>query len=194
MNDKNRAIFESVRDHLNKADLSASEQFDKAVLTLSTAGLGFSVALTRYIVPLESAAAICLLVVSWLCFAAAIISTVVSFLTSRSAIRDTRSYAHRYYMEGDDKFADRVSPYSRVTYVLNFVSGFVFIIAILLTIAFATINVSVEGKMTENNDPGKSHEERGYVPPPADSGGKPEKQGNQENQESEDSGESEDWS
>ena len=141
-NAKNRELFGAIRDHLNKADLSNAEQFDKAILTLSTGGLGFSIALIKFVIPLQSAIYTILLRLSWVCFAFAIVLTVISFMTARAAIQDTRMYAFKYYMELDDDYGDKVSPYSRATYWLNRFSGSIFVLAVILTITFVSFNAN----------------------------------------------------
>lgn len=174
MTDPNTEKFEAIRDHMNRADLSTTEQFDRAILTLSTAGLGFSIAFIKHIVPLDQAVHLWLLHVSWICFVAAIVVTVLSFMTAKGAIRDTRMYAFKYYMERDDSFGARISPYSRVTYFLNFLSGLVFITAIVFTVAFASLNVPTEPCMNDEKNVIEPGVKKGYVPPPANTGGKPQ--------------------
>ena len=175
-NAKNRELFGAIRDHLNKADLSNAEQFDKAILTLSTGGLGFSIALIKFVIPLQAAINTILLRLSWICFVFAIVLTVISFMTARAAIRDTRMYALKYYMEMDDDYGDKVSPYSRATYWLNIFSGSIFVLAVILTITFVSFNANWEASVQDqDNNTNIPTEERGYVPPPASSGGKPKK-------------------
>ena len=174
-NSTNRELFGAVRDHLNTADLSSTEQFDKAILTLSTGGLGLSIVLLKLLIPLNSAGYIWLLMLSWICFASAIVLTVISFMTARAAIRDTRMYAYEYYMEDNDDYANKVSPYSRATYWLNLASGIVFVIAVITTIFFVGSNRPWESNMENQDNSNSSKVEKGYVPPPASTGGKPEK-------------------
>ena len=101
MPEDNRQLFGSIRDHLNQVDLSNSEQFDKAILTLSSSGLGLSIAVIQYVVPLDDGKYFFLLWGAWVLFSMAIITTVISFMTTKEAINEMRYYAHQFYIEGD---------------------------------------------------------------------------------------------
>ena len=57
-------IFDSFRDELYKRQLSNSEAYDKAILSLSSAGLAISLSFIKFIVPLEQAKYICVLEIS----------------------------------------------------------------------------------------------------------------------------------
>ena len=154
---------------MNQADLSNTEQFDKAILTLSSSGLGLSIAVIQFIVPLAVANFVWLLWASWILFASAIVVTVVSFMTTSRAIKDTRYYAYQYYLNSEEKYADKVSPFSVITHYLNRISGIVFILAISSTVAFVVPNLSYEGmSMNDKNGGNLETGKRGYVPPPVD--------------------------
>lgn len=70
--DERQRIHSETRQDLLKRQLSNAENFDKAILSLSTAGLGFSLAFIKDILPLSNAAHLILLHVSWFLFGAAI--------------------------------------------------------------------------------------------------------------------------
>ena len=70
-------------DELSKRDLSNVENLDKAILSLSSAGLGLSLVFIRNVVPLKDASYIFLLHLSWFMFVLAIISLIVSFWSIR---------------------------------------------------------------------------------------------------------------
>jgi hypothetical protein len=76
------------------ADESASSQednFDKSMLTLSSASLGVSLAFIKDTVPLDKAVWKPLLLASWVTFALCIVTTVVSFRFSIAASKRRRS-------------------------------------------------------------------------------------------------------
>jgi len=52
-------VYERTRDDLLKRQLSNAENFDKAILSVSTAALGFSLAFLKDIVPLAEADNVC---------------------------------------------------------------------------------------------------------------------------------------
>lgn len=67
-------------DELSKRDLSNVENLDKAILSLSSAGLGLSLVFIRNVVKLAEASHVWFLHVSWFMFVLAIISTLSSYL------------------------------------------------------------------------------------------------------------------
>ena len=67
-------------EELSKRDLSNVENLDKAILSLSSAGLGLSLVFIRNVVKLAEALHVWLLHLSWLMFVLAIISMLLSYL------------------------------------------------------------------------------------------------------------------
>lgn len=67
--DETKKIYSETRNDLLNRHLSNTEAFDKAVLSLSSAGLGVSLAFIKDIVPIHTIINIRLLYISWLCFA-----------------------------------------------------------------------------------------------------------------------------
>jgi hypothetical protein len=65
--ERKRLYSETRKDLLNR-QLSNAENFDKAILSLSTAGLGFSLAFIKGIVPIRGATYLFLLYFSWWMF------------------------------------------------------------------------------------------------------------------------------
>lgn len=177
VNPENRRIFESARDHLNDASLKNSEALDKAILTLSSSGLALSLTFTKFVAPIGAAKAVCLLHISWLCFGGAIISTIVSFLSSTSAIAVEREHIYKYYIKENDKYANEKNIWGRFTYWLNRISAMLFIVGMLSTVGYVWSNTQQEQVMS------KKENERGYVPPkrePSSSGQSSKPQSSQE--------------
>jgi hypothetical protein len=54
-NEKAQELYERYRDELLKRQLSNSENFDKAILTLSSAGLALYLTAIEHVVPLVAA-------------------------------------------------------------------------------------------------------------------------------------------
>jgi hypothetical protein len=140
MDDRQR-IHSETRQDLLKRQLSNAENFDKAILSLSTAGLGFSLAFIKDILPLSNAAHILLLHVSSYLFAAAIVSTVLSFILSQSGIDKQLEFADKYYVDREEEYLTKKNWQATATTYLNNIAGVVFIGAICLTIAFVSLNV-----------------------------------------------------
>ena len=165
VNEKNRRIFENARDHLNQADLKNTEQFDKAILSLSSAGLALSISFSKFIAPPDIAECIVLLKLSWLLFGLAIVSTILSFLASSSAINTAREHIFQYYMEGNDAYANRPNPGSIAAYWLNRMSALLFILGITTTVIYVNQNIHINEEHTVSNKNNSEQEQRGYVPP-----------------------------
>lgn len=148
--DKTRQeLYAKTRDDLLKRQLSNSENADRAVLTVSTAALGFSLAFLKDVVPLAAADQLWLLYVSWLCFTLAIIITLASFFTSQKAINAQLALAERYYLQHDESaYANRPSS-ATVTENLNLAGAVIFVVGIFLTCIFAVINIGKGTHMSE---------------------------------------------
>ena len=91
------------RDELLKRELSNSQLFDKAILALSSAGLGFSLAFIRKGFSLAEATPVYLLYSSWILFAVAIASTLISFFTGQCAIKKQLKLNESHYLENKEK-------------------------------------------------------------------------------------------
>lgn len=92
-------LYAETRKDLLSRQLSNSERFDTAVLTLSTGALGASLAFISNVVPLERAQCLILLRVSWWLFGVSIGSTMLSFLASQRGIARQLEYAEAYYLQ-----------------------------------------------------------------------------------------------
>jgi hypothetical protein len=139
--DERQRIHSEVRQDLLKRQLSNAENFDKAILSLSTAGLGFSLAFLKDIVRLSTADHMILLLVSWFLFGTAIVSTVLSFMLSQSGINKQLEFADKYYADREEEYLTKKNWQGIATTYLNNVAGVVFIGAICLTIAFVSLNL-----------------------------------------------------
>ncbi len=121
-------------NHLREALLSSSNQFDRAILTLSSGLLALSLAFIKDIVPLKEAQWMNLLFVSWCLLGFAILSTVISFLASQKAIRLCLEEA-----------ASDGGVWSKITTGLNIISAALFVFGVSSTVVFVIKNLSKEG-------------------------------------------------
>ena len=135
------------RDELLKRQLSNSQLFDKAILTLSSAGLGFSLAFIRKGVSLDEATQVYLLYFSWGLFFLAIASTLISFFTSQRAISKQLEFNEGYYLgnEGkpsnsENKADNSKNRWNQITNTLSCFSLIFYLLAILLTVLFIALN------------------------------------------------------
>ena len=135
--------LEKELDVLRTRESSNTQMFDKAILTLSSAGLGFSLAFIKNIVSLDKTISVwglntaTLLYVSWLLFATAIATTLYSFLVS---LRELQKQSEQVNSElaGQSEFCAESNddPTERLAYV----SFGCYIEAVVLTVGFIIIN------------------------------------------------------
>jgi hypothetical protein len=135
---------------VNKRELSGSENFDKSVLTLSSAGLALSITFLKDFGPLSSGAFPWMLYASWGMFTIATLSTMVSFQVSGKALNHQKVVARRAYMEGEEKAFDEVGFWSHVLLWLNRTSAVTFVAALSFTIAFIISNLEGNRMATGN--------------------------------------------
>jgi len=142
-------LYGEVRADLLKRQLSNNENADRAILTVSMAALGFSLAFLKDVVPFQTADCSWLLYLSWVFFPVAIIATLLSFFTSQKAITEHLEFAHKYYIKRDEQAAQLQSKYASITEFLNR-AGAVFLVAgMLVTCVYIFINLGKGNTMTK---------------------------------------------
>ena len=142
-------IYDEYRKILLDRQLSNSEKYDGALLSLSTGVLGLSLAFIKDIVPIGDLIIVWVLIASWALFAISIILTITSYITSQKGIKTQLEYAEEYYLKGNKDYLNRGNPYSVWTECFNLLSGVCFILALVVTILFVTINLYEAMKMSE---------------------------------------------
>ncbi|MBU3610995.1 hypothetical protein ICN32_10565 [Polynucleobacter wuianus] len=135
-------LYSKRRDELLKRQLSNSENADRAILTISIAALGFSLAFLKDLVPLRDAQFLILLYASWIAFTCAILVTLASFFSSQAAINGELIRAEKYYLEKDQSQFDRRLIEERITVSLNWVAAISFVAGVVLTCIFSGINLA----------------------------------------------------
>ena len=134
-------LYLKEEEELSKRDLSNVENLDKAILSLSSAGLGLSLVFIKNVVELSKANHIWILYGSWLMFGLAITSTLLSYLFGQHALNKQREFIERYYLEGDEEAGQQTSFASKMTRVLGYVSVFTYIAAVAGTALFIGLNL-----------------------------------------------------
>ena len=153
VSDEIRKVYADHVAEINKREVSSSENFDKAVLTFSSAGLALSVGFLKDFVPIQGAAAPWTLYWSWALFTAATCATIISFLVSGQALEAQKGRAYAYYMQGDDDALERGNAWDRGTRLLNYTSGGSFLLAMILSVVFISINLEKGSAMKDRNTP-----------------------------------------
>ena len=102
-------LYVKEEEDLSKRDLSNVENLDKAILSLSSAGLGLSLVFIKNVVELSKANHVWVLNGSWLMFVLAITSTLLSYLFGQRALNKQREFNEKYYLEGDEDAGQQTS-------------------------------------------------------------------------------------
>ena len=132
------AAMARYRDLLVKADLKASEAYDKAVMTLSGGTLAISLTFIKDVAPSPQPGTIWSLETAWICLAISILAILFSMLTSRWAIRKAIDQVDR-----NDKFKGTPGGhFAYITKVLNVAAGLAFFGGVFFLGWFAITNMA----------------------------------------------------
>jgi hypothetical protein len=140
---------------------SSTDSYDQSLLTLSSGGLGLSIAFIKDIVPLHDAMWLWLLYSSWIAFALCILTTVISFQIAIEAQKEHLDNCYKYYFDGDETCLNKRGKFSRCLTKCTILAGGFFILALACTIVFAIGNVE-RAKMA-NDRSKKSQEGKGPI-------------------------------
>lgn len=135
-------IFDSLRDELYKRQLSNSEAYDRAILSLSSAGLAISLTFIKFIVPLEEANHLVVLKASWVLLLLSVIATLISFLIGNKGISTQLKYAEQYYIEAKANAFNKFNIYAYLNSSLNYISGTLFLVALSCVVSFVILNIN----------------------------------------------------
>ncbi len=157
-----KSLYKETRDDLLKRQLSNSENYDKAVLSLSTIFLGLSLSFLKNIIPLQYVIQLWVLYSSWASLALAVLCTLGSFLVSQIAINEQLKKAEDYYINGK-RDALKKSSSAKWTDRLNWASGIFFIVGVVLTMVFVIGNTSKEIIMSGENKSNQTQLNEGHL-------------------------------
>ncbi|WP_147330454.1 MULTISPECIES: hypothetical protein [unclassified Duganella] len=142
-------IFATYKAEAEKRQLSSSENFDKSILTYSSGGLAVSLTFLKDFIPIKEASGAFLLYGSWLFFVIATGVTITSFLVSYKAQENSLFCAQKYYLEGLEDYFNRKSWCDHVTKWFNIISGIAFVLALIFTSIFVSINLDKASTMSD---------------------------------------------
>lgn len=140
---KRRDAYEKCMDEIDKREQSGLESFDKAVLTLSSAGLGISVTLLTDVIPLDRAVHVFTLYFSWVMFVAAMLCTLISFQVSVCALDAHKVLVNKYYLGGEDSALSAKNKFDEATHWFNRMSAITFVFALFSTLYFVIFNLEM---------------------------------------------------
>lgn len=133
-------ILKSYRSEINNRHFACSDNFDKAILTYASAGLGFSLALYKDFLPHKTGIVSWLLPISWCFFSLAIVFVVVSYVLAQKTLADQLALADRWLSEFDES-ARRMSRWEPYSDLATAMAGVTFCIAVLMTVALEIFDI-----------------------------------------------------
>ena len=103
--------------------------------------LGFTVLVVNSIVPLETADFKTLLYTCWGALLLSIITSLAGYRIGNKAIKEARENAADYYLRGDESARTRENKWANWNTYNNYVTGFIFIFALVCLLLFIIMNV-----------------------------------------------------
>lgn len=150
-------IYDNYRDELNKRQLSNTENYDKAILTLSSAGLAISLSFIKNIVTLENAQYLYLLKASWTLFLLSIVVSLVAYLIGNAAISRQLRIAEDYYVNKLISAQTEKNRLSQFNNIINYTVGLFFVLAISILVVFVIFNIQQESKVMSDKNTKVEH-------------------------------------
>jgi hypothetical protein len=146
-------MFDQLRDDLLKRDLSNTESYDKAILTLSASSLAFSLSGVEYIVTINKSTHFFLLQLGWGLLVASVVLSLLAYLIGNKAIAVQLTNARDYYKNGVEDAFHRKNLFSSFNTLLNHVAGIMLSVAIICVVLFIGINLAPgDNEMSKKSD------------------------------------------
>lgn len=125
---------------LTTREISNSETYDRALFTLSTALLGFSLVFIKEVMG-PTPSHLWMLYTAWSFLAGTVVVAILSFLYSQRAIRKLKPAAHEFFIEGKDEMNKLSERYGTRTRLFNVGAGFCFVAGIVFLMIFVMLNI-----------------------------------------------------
>lgn len=139
---RSEEIHDKFRDDLLKRQLSNNENYDKTIISLSSAGLALSLTAIKFVIPLDKAEYLWVIKLSWGLFLLTIICSLGAYLVGNRAIDRQLVIAQDYYIKGLVSSQTAKNVFTKINSYLNNVTGAFFIGAISCVIIFVTLNLN----------------------------------------------------
>ena len=141
MTEERKAQLYKAWDELSRRQLSNSENLGRAILSLSIAGLGFSLAFIKDVVSPDAVTNLYFLHGSWWAFAVAIAVTLVSYHTSQCGLKKQFTQIRKELTgKKDPKLECKINRLFLITEWLGYAAHGFYLGAIVLTIIFIQTN------------------------------------------------------
>lgn len=136
-----RKEHERITAEVERRLVANAENFDKAILSYSSAGLAVSLTFLKDFVPISGAARPWLLLGSWVFFLVAILVTLLSYLTSQGAQRRQLGISAKYNLEMKDEALEEINWLQKVTEWGSYAAALSFLIAVVGSTLFVALNL-----------------------------------------------------
>lgn len=153
----------------NRREAADSDNYDKAILGYSTGALALSVTFISTVVKdMGHAHATWSLKAAWICWIAAIATTIASFLVSMRANRVESEKASTYYNNDDPEALKLPNPWATCLKKITVAAGAMFTLGAALMMVFVWVNLGDgDRSMTQPKTPDANltHSGEGLPPP-----------------------------
>jgi hypothetical protein len=166
--DDSRETYLAERKLLMELECESTRSFDKAMITLSAGALGLSITFIRQIAPMPQVKS--LLYVAWGGFILCLLSTLLSFLFSQSAMRKQRGILDQDYI-GELDISAQTNLWAKTTKFLNVSSIACFMVGVVFFVWFSITNLpkeedTVSKEIVKTAQPeAEDVKKKGLVPP-----------------------------
>jgi hypothetical protein len=145
-----RNLFKAHQEQAWSDRQSSSDEYDKAVIAISSGGLVLSVAFIEKVAPLQTALATTWLTASWIAFVVSIFCVVLSFRLSILATDRHVEHLQQYYLNNHPEYLNKSNPFAKAVELFNWASGLCLVFAMAATVVFACHNIKTEKSVSEN--------------------------------------------
>ncbi len=140
---QNHEIYLNERQSLKSFQLESYKSFDKWLLTLSSGAFGISLAFIRQIAPKPDPETIVFIIIAWIGFCLAILTTLSSFLSSQRGFSKLIEELDLEYETGKEASMAKSDRWRAVVLTLNIFSILFFMIGVSCICVFAIKNLTI---------------------------------------------------
>jgi hypothetical protein len=126
---------------VTQKEVANADNYDKSLLTLSSALLGISLTFIDNVVPLGNALWKWALVASWACFALTILTVLASIMYGQHCLNQLAKSAKVYFLEHDKSSNGISENIRRRLFWFNCANGAIFFSGVVLMVVFVSVNI-----------------------------------------------------
>jgi hypothetical protein len=139
--DLNRQMYSEAHKECVAVIRSSTENYDKNLITISSAFLAIPIALVRQVSATKPLVGSPIFYVASVCFVATILFVLISYQMGSKVQRCRMNDLKEYYLDEKDEAFNRKSSWSRWLAIVNTMSGLCFLSAVIFTVIFVHMNL-----------------------------------------------------